>query len=454
MKEVRILSPNGMLGYGFPKRSFAEGMKRKPHAICVDAGSTDGGPQKLGAGVGITSRAMVKQDLEVMISAGLNAGIPVLIGSAGGSGGARHIAWTMEIIQDLVHLHGWKLNVAVIHSTIDKQWIKKQVAEHRVRSLPGVPELTDKEVDAATEIVAQMGYESFLPALESGTNVIVGGRAYDPAMTAAVCVHYGMDEGLAYHMGKILECGALCAIPGSAKDCLLGTIRKDSFTVEAMNSERKCLTESVAAHTLYEKSHPYLLPGPGGTANLQMCEFIQESEGIVKVVGSRFERSEEYRVKLEGAKESGYRTIFVAGIRDPQAIKQIDEILRAADTVIAEHFPHATRRNGYVWDYKVYGRNGVMGQLEPKCGEVGHEICLVAEFLAPTQEEASALCSLARSTMLHYHYRGRYATAGNFAFPFAPSDFEVGKAYEFNVYHTVPISDPRTFFPTEYITLG
>ena len=72
MKEVRILSPNGMLGYGFPKRSFAEGMKRKPHAICVDAGSTDGGPQKLGAGVGITSRVMVKQDLEVMISAGLN----------------------------------------------------------------------------------------------------------------------------------------------------------------------------------------------------------------------------------------------------------------------------------------------------------------------------------------------------------------------------------------------
>lgn len=39
MKEFKILSPTAILGYGFPKKSFMEGMKRKPDVIAVDAGS-------------------------------------------------------------------------------------------------------------------------------------------------------------------------------------------------------------------------------------------------------------------------------------------------------------------------------------------------------------------------------------------------------------------------------
>ena len=44
MEEIRILSTTAILGYGFPMESFVEGMKRKPHVIAVDAGSTDPGP--------------------------------------------------------------------------------------------------------------------------------------------------------------------------------------------------------------------------------------------------------------------------------------------------------------------------------------------------------------------------------------------------------------------------
>ncbi len=35
MSEVRILSPCGMLGYGFPEVSFLRGLERKPHVIAV-----------------------------------------------------------------------------------------------------------------------------------------------------------------------------------------------------------------------------------------------------------------------------------------------------------------------------------------------------------------------------------------------------------------------------------
>ena len=40
MEELRILSPTAILGYGFPESSFGEGMRRKPHLIAVDAGSS------------------------------------------------------------------------------------------------------------------------------------------------------------------------------------------------------------------------------------------------------------------------------------------------------------------------------------------------------------------------------------------------------------------------------
>ena len=61
MKELKILSPCGILGYGYPRNSFENGLKRKPDLIAVDAGSTDAGPHKLGAGVGIVSRQATKK---------------------------------------------------------------------------------------------------------------------------------------------------------------------------------------------------------------------------------------------------------------------------------------------------------------------------------------------------------------------------------------------------------
>ena len=50
MKKYSILSPCGILGYGFPEASFLKGMSLHPDAVVVDAGSTDAGPHKLGAG--------------------------------------------------------------------------------------------------------------------------------------------------------------------------------------------------------------------------------------------------------------------------------------------------------------------------------------------------------------------------------------------------------------------
>ena len=77
-------------------------MARLPNAIAVDAGSTDPGPYYLGSGQSFTNREAVKRDLALIIEAGLDAKIPVLIGTAGGSGAAPHLSWCLEIVNDVL----------------------------------------------------------------------------------------------------------------------------------------------------------------------------------------------------------------------------------------------------------------------------------------------------------------------------------------------------------------
>jgi hypothetical protein len=104
-------------------------------------------------------------------------------------------------------------------------------------------------------------------------------------------------------------------------------------------------------------------------------------------------------------------------------------------------------------DYRIhfinYGLNGVMGELEP-VKEPAHELGVVFEVVAKTQELANAVCSTVRSTFLHYGYNGRKSTAGNLAFPFAPSDVPFGAVYEFSVYHLMEVADGLEMFQIEY----
>jgi hypothetical protein len=294
-----------------------------------------------------------------------------------------------------------------------------------------------------------MGIEPFIKALDEGAQVIVAGRAYDPTAFAALAIKNGYDRGLAMHLGKILECAAIAASPGSGSDCMLGTLGADYFRVEALSKARKCTTISVAAHTLYEKTNPYILPGPGGILDLHECAFIQESETAVKVTGSRFKPSDGYFLKLEGTKKIGYRTVSIAACRDPIMIAKIDTIVQAVKEKVKSNFQNSSITDFFL-DFKLYGKNGVMGMFKNISSDPGSELGIVIEAVAEKQEIANTICSFARSTMLHFGYEGRISTAGNLAFPFSPSDFKVGEVYEFSMYHLMKVEDPAKLFPVNY----
>ena len=446
MHTTTILSPCGILGYGFPEASLDKAMKQAPDAIIVDAGSTDAGPHKLGAGVAIVSRQAAKIDLSRLMNASHKAGIPLLIGSAGGSGARKHTLWTLEIIEEIAREMKWRAKIAVIYADIPMDDIKKARDEGKIEKMsPNVPDLTDEALDKTNGVVAQMGVEPILKALQSQPDIVLCGRAYDPAPFAAFGVMRGHDMALCQHLGKILECGALCAEPGTAKDVMLGQLDDTGFEVWPANEERKCNITSVAAHTFYEKDHPTLLHGPGVLLDLSACKFTQVSDGRVRVTGSKMLPTP-YTIKLEGARLAAYRTFVLAGIRDPLLIACMEdvekEVVKSVDTYYGG-LPKEVQINFYH-----YGKDAVMGPLEPT-PVPGHEIGLMFEVIAPTQDMANAVCASVRSTYLHYGYKGRKSTAGNLAFPFAPSDVPFGAVYAFSVYHLMHIDDPLQYFPIE-----
>lgn len=452
LPPIRVLSPTAILGYGFPAASFEAGLALAPDVIAVDAGSTDPGPYYLGAGVSFTDRAAVKRDLRHMLIAGRARGIPVLIGSAGGAGARPHLDWTVAIIREIARDEGLTGRLAVIPSDMDKSTLLAALEAGALVPLPPGGAATAEDIAQSTHIVAQIGEEPLIAALRAGADVVVAGRCYDPSVFAAVPILRGYPRGLALHMGKILECAAIASLPGSGSDCMMGTLDESGFTLETLNPARICTVTSVAAHTLYEKSDPYHLPGPGGALNLRATEFEQIDPARVRVTGSLFEPSDGYFVKLEAARIVGYRTVSIAGVRAPDFIAQLDSILDGVRARVFDNFPGMQGGSAELI-FRVYGRDGVMGVLEPERNSPAHELGLVIEAVAASQDQADTICSFARSTLLHYGYPGRVSTAGNLAFPYSPSDFKAGAVYGFSLYHLLKVSDPVAPFPFEMSTL-
>ncbi len=392
----------------------------------------------------------MKRDLSLMLWGAMELGVPLLVGSAGGAGAKEHVEWVLGILDEVVQERGERVSLAVVWSDVDKDWLLEKLRRGDVKPLGPVEPLKSGDVRRSRRIVAVMGVAPYIEALEAGAQVVVAGRSNDPAIFASYALWKGFPPGLAFHLGKILECGAMASVPGSASDSMLGVLRRDRFLVEPLNPARRCTEVSVAAHTLYEKSDPIHIPGPEGVLNLEGVTFHQLDERRVEVRGSAFEPARECWIKLEGACQEAYRSIFIAGIRDPIMISRVEEWREATEKALRDYYGSGE------WQvlFHIYGKDGVMGPLEPVREVTSHEWGLVFEAVAPTQERAQAICSFARSFLMHYHYKGRKATAGNLALLYSPSDIPMGPVYSFNIHHLVRVEDPMEPFRIEFLEMG
>jgi hypothetical protein len=453
MEEMRILSPTGVLGSGFVETSFETALARQPHFIGCDAGSTDPGPSHLGSGVPAFPRAAVKRDLRLALLGARRLKIPLLVGSAGTAGADAHLAWTFDILKEIASGEKLAFRLVLIHAEQDKGYLKGRLREGRIKPLDSAPKFNEETIDRAERFVGMMGAEPYMRALDAGADVVIAGRSSDTAIFAALPIKQGFPEGLAWHAAKILECGAAAVVNRKTPDCMMAFLRNDHFVVEAPDPALRCTPQSIAAHSLYENADPFLLKECSGTLDLTASRYEAVDGRIVRVSGSRFLPASIYTVKLEGAEKVGYQSVVIGSVRDPFIVRQIDDwTARLRERIherVAQVFGAALKREAYHINIRIYGKNGTMGLLEPVKETRAHELALLIEATAPSQEAASSIAGIVRHQALHLPIPEWSGLITALACPYNPAHLDRGAVYRFNVNHVVEPDDPYEMFPMQ-----
>lgn len=459
MNEITIVTPTGCIGNrGIHKETFQRVIAEEhPDAVASDAGSLDCGPWYLGTGRPHSPVKNIRWDLDLLLSECVPRKIPIIIGSAGGSGAGPHVKFTVDMVHEIAKKRGLSFRLAVITSDVDKDYLRKRAEEEQIPGIDGKGLLTPTGVDSCTTIVAMMGVEPIIKALDAGADVIIAGRATDNGTIAAYPIWRGADKGLALHMGDIMECGETALIEkqkilrglGPNRIAVIGKVGPDYFQIKAGNPNLSCTPQSAAAHSLYERASIFSSLQPGGILDTSASRYEQIDPLTTRVTGTKLIPYEPYTVLLEGVRRVGYRSITVLGIRNPRMIRQIDDILEQDRKIEIQLFGDEGAVEIF---FHVFGKNAVLKDKE-FCQNTSHELGVVADIIADTQELAHQVGDDIWLRLSFWRYDGRQTTAGNCGVLFSPNVIDAGEAFELKVFHPLPLKDPCALFPIQILNV-
>lgn len=451
---VKVLVPCGSLGAGVREEEVAYGIAQGAHAIASDAGSTDSGAAYLAVGKSKNNRGSVKRDLTILMRAQAQAGIPIIIGTSGQAGGDINLDWTRDIVLEVAAELRVTPRIALIRSEQSRETVKRLNGEGRIHPLPPLGPLADATIDACDHIVAVLGIEPFVAALEQGADIILAGRSTDTAVLAAYPVWKGMPWGPSWHAGKTGECGGQCAQERDVSGALL-TIGHDGFDVEPLSQAAHCTVHSVSAHMLYENTDPFRLPEPGGVLDVTRARYSQLDPRTVRVTGSEWD-AKPYSMKLEGAGGGQFQTIMLVGIQDPDVLADIDgfhdRMLAALYERTRKSLP-ADELGDFHISLRMYGWNGMTGQPVAPGTPIPPELGVLFVATARTQELANAIAQACNAYFFHYPAI-MDKELPSYGFAFTPADVPRGQVYEFKLNHVVMVDDPMELVRTEWIDLA
>ncbi|MFD9702510.1 acyclic terpene utilization AtuA family protein [Lentzea sp. NPDC059081] len=449
-EPIRIYVPQGSLGVGIFPEEIDHAVAARPHAIAVDAGSTDSGAAYLAKGTSKNDRGSVKKDLELLMGLQQEAGIPFLIGTAGQAGGDLNVDWTRDVVLEVAAERGYTPKIALLYSEQSPQVIKEKLADGKITALPPLGDLDEETIDTSLHIVALMGPEPYFAALDAGADIIIGGRSSDPAVIAAYALWKGAPAGPSWHAGKISECGAQSTTAATGQRGVLIDIHEDGFDVEPVDPQFKALTRGISIHSLYENKNPWILTEPGGELDLTDCEYVQLTEHKVRVTGSRWV-PRPYTMKLEGASGNLFQTIMIVGITDPNVLAEPQVFHDRMQFVLTQRAKSATGldESEFHISLRMYGYNGVSG-LPPAPGSVPLEIGLMGVITAKTQALASEIARACDPYFFHMPVRDGLELP-SYGWAFTPGDIDRGPVYQFTLNHVVSVEDPMELVRFETI---
>lgn len=449
----RVLVPSGVLGSGCPQSAMDRGIALRPHAIALDAGSTDSGPYYLGTGTSKMTRKAVKRDLGQAMLARDALRVPLIIGSCGTCGADSGVDWVADICAEVAREERLEARVALVYSEQDRNTLERLRAGGRIQPLSPSQPLSSEQLSSCDRVVALMGHEPLAAALEAGADIILAGRTTDTAVLAAAPLLSGFPAGPSWHAAKIAECGGLCS-SNSRMGGVLMTIDMEGFEIEPMHGDNACTPQTVSAHMLYENANPYQLKEPGIVLDTSEAEYRSLDARRVRVTGSRATRSP-YSLKLEGAGKVGYRTQLFSGIADPKVLASFDRWLAQLRSFLVNGIERVLGfdATNYDIDFRPYGWNALSFAARSSDAGAPLEVGLMVLVTAPTQERATEIAKYCNPYVLHFPLDPADPLP-SFAFPFSPAEIEMGALYEFKLNHVLMTDDALEFTRTRWVRAG
>ena len=441
---TRVLVPSGALGLGFDRDALAAGVANRPDIIAIDGGSTDSGPSYLGQGVSKYSAQSTRTEWRDLMLARAEAGVPLVIGTAGTCGADTAVDWLFAITRELAGELGQTIKVARLYSGQSPDETAAALRQGAITPLPGAPEIDADSIRTCTNIVALAGAEQVNAALATGADIVIAGRTTDTAIIAALPLRNGDHAGAAWHGAKVGECGALATtLP------LSGVLQLDfddhGVTLMPLAKGAQATPTTVAAHMLYENSDPFILYEPGGYLDVTRATYAALDDTRVRIEGSEWQAGP-YTVKLEGARIAGYQTVSMAMLRDRRYVKNArqwsDDIVRQCTAKVAERM--SLDPAAFEIELRLMGVDATLGALETQSAQPT-EVGVLAIVTADTQDRATEIAKVLNPYLLH-HPLDPGEQQPTFAFPFSPAEIPRGPLYEFCLHHILPLADPMQAF--------
>jgi hypothetical protein len=453
-------------GAHISKSSFKKVAEFHPDVLVAQATSQDYGPHYQCTGTTMFSSQGDKEIIRQFVLAALDMDVPFIF-SLGTAGSDAGLEGDLRLVDEILREEKRKMRVAVISGEIDKAYVLKQIKQGkkitRLAIHPRFSEnLTVKDVQEAINIIGQMGPEPIMQYIDmidkKEIDGIITGRALDVGLLMAYPLKRGFSRDVVAHMGKSMENGAMATelvegLPpettGVSHELVCAEVYKDHFLIRPFNPALRCTPQSVTLETFYERGNPTMERMPGGHLDLSRARYEQYDERTVKAYGGKWIPSE-YSIKIEAGKMIGYRTINVLGVRDPTVIERIGQLTESVSKETKEVIPPEKWGN-YTLLFHIFGKNAVLGPLETVQEIRGHEICVIIDVIADTQQLASHVVGAADRFLL---FKKGMMSTGDISVPFGPQIMELGSSYIWNIWHRMEVDDPhepfRSVAPMEF----
>jgi hypothetical protein len=142
-------------------------------------------------------------------------------------------------------------------------------------------------------------------------------------------------------------------------------------------------------------------------------------------------------------------------VREPFILRQLDSWLDAMrekfKARVHEMFNGKVGPDDYDIHVRVYGRDGVMGPLEPLAHQIGHEVGLVFTITTAREAITDSIAKTFAHFAVHYPIPEWRGLITGIAYPMAPTHVNRGPVYRFNLNHVVEPDHPLEMFRTEFL---